>query len=195
MPSILQVHLRSKQLEPGVDLLQLARDLPGLVGADIANIVNEAHMCSVRAGRQAISMQDMFEGVDRLTQGERRAPLPDRAKVPLLAHAAKEVGIALVSERLRSQGGRLERVERCSIQPKGQSFSRTLFERGPDEDYHIMTRGKMLDRMKVMLAGGIAVRVVLGEENNFIIPDIARVHGMAERFLFYFGFGKSVRSL
>jgi len=51
-----------------VDLLQLARDLPGLAGADLANIVNEAQLNAVRAGRQAITAKDMYAGVDRFTQ-------------------------------------------------------------------------------------------------------------------------------
>ncbi|KXZ42969.1 hypothetical protein GPECTOR_109g212 [Gonium pectorale] len=65
---ILKLHLRNKKLSPDVDLLQLARDLPGLVGADLANIVNEAAMAAVRDGREAITERDVYAGVDRFTQ-------------------------------------------------------------------------------------------------------------------------------
>ncbi|EFJ47993.1 hypothetical protein VOLCADRAFT_104954 [Volvox carteri f. nagariensis] len=66
---ILKLHLRNKQLAPDVDLLQLARDLPGLVGADLANIVNEAAMTAVRdGGRSVLTAKDMYAGVDRFTQ-------------------------------------------------------------------------------------------------------------------------------
>ncbi len=51
-----------------MDLLQIARDLPGLVGADIANVVNEAQLAAVRAGRDVISARDMYAGIDRFTQ-------------------------------------------------------------------------------------------------------------------------------
>lgn len=65
---ILNLHLRNKSVAPDVDLLQLARDLPGLVGADLANIVNEAQLAAVRTGRSTISARDMYAGVDRFTQ-------------------------------------------------------------------------------------------------------------------------------
>jgi ATP-dependent Zn protease len=56
-----------------------------------------------------------------------------------------------------------------------------------DEDYNMITRGRLLDRMRVALAGSAAVRLVLGEETNFAIADIKRVRRMAERFVFYYG--------
>jgi ATP-dependent Zn protease len=56
-----------------------------------------------------------------------------------------------------------------------------------DEDYNMITRGRLLDRMRVALAGSTAVRLVLGEETNFAIADIKRVRRMAERYVFYYG--------
>lgn len=56
------------QISTDVDLMQLARDLPGLVGADLANIVNEAQLNAVRAGREELNARDMYAGVDRFTQ-------------------------------------------------------------------------------------------------------------------------------
>ena len=143
----------------------------------------------------------------------------------MTVYAAREVGTAIIAEELRKAHGRIEPVERISIQPRGSSFSRTQFARGTcskkagsnffvtyiatlallggvnkhshiasatlhfhsydktsethfyccntsgsDEDYQIMTRGKLLDRIKVELAGGIAVRVAIGEETNFNLP-------------------------
>lgn len=72
---ILSLHLRNKSVAPEVDLLQLARDLPGLVGADLANIVNEAQMAAVRAGRTTITPKDMYAGVDRFAQASWRGYL------------------------------------------------------------------------------------------------------------------------
>eukprot|EP00882_Tetradesmus_deserticola_P004282 GHRQ01004522.1.p1 GENE.GHRQ01004522.1~~GHRQ01004522.1.p1 ORF type:complete len:494 (+),score=216.16 GHRQ01004522.1:255-1736(+) len=184
---ILRLQLASKDVASDVDLLQLARDLPGLVGADLANIVNEAQLNAVRAGRTQLTKKDMYAGVDRFTQGETRPSLPTSHRLPLLAFAAKEVGIALVASVLRARHSRIEPVERVSVQPKGRSYSRTLFARGTDEDYNMITRGRLLDRMRVALAGSSAVRLVLGEETNFAIADIKRVRRMAERYVFYYG--------
>ncbi|KAG2490077.1 hypothetical protein HYH03_011542 [Edaphochlamys debaryana] len=186
---ILKLHLRNKQVDPDVDLLQLARDLPGLVGADLANIVNEAAMTAVRAGRSALTARDIYAGVDRFTQGEVRPALPTTHKLPVLCFAAKEVGIALVAGVLRERYGRVEAVERVSIQPKGRAYSRTMFQRGTDEEYHVMTRGRMLDRIRLALAGGFAVRQALGEETNFTAADVKRATRMARKFVFYYGFG------
>jgi len=184
---ILQLHLRNKTIAADVDLLQLARDLPGLVGADLANVVNEAQLAAVRDGRQIIGARDMYAGVDRFTQGEKRPALPTTYKLPIMAFAAREVGVALVAETLRSRHGRIEAVERVSIQPKGRSISRTLFARGTDEEYMFMTRGRLLDRIRVALAGHIAVRCVVGEETNFSISDIKKAGRLASKLIFYYG--------
>jgi len=63
-------------------------------------------------------------------QGERRPPLPTTHKLPILTFSAKEAGVALVASLLRARHGRIEPVERASVQPKGRSYSRTLFARG-----------------------------------------------------------------
>lgn len=89
------------QVSADVDLMQLARDLPGLVGADLANIVNEAQLSAVRAGRSHMTARDIYAGVDRFTQGELRPALPTTYKLPILSFAAKEAGTALVAEVLR----------------------------------------------------------------------------------------------
>ena len=67
-----------------------------------------------------------------LPQGERRPPLPTTHPHPILTFSAKEAGVALVASLLRARHGRVEPVERASVQPKGRSYSRTLFARGPD---------------------------------------------------------------
>jgi hypothetical protein len=85
---------------------------------------------AVRAGRPELTRRDIYAGVDRFTQGELRPALPTSNRLPILAFAAKEAGIALVASVLRARHGRIEPVERVSIQPKGRSLSRTLFARG-----------------------------------------------------------------
>jgi len=185
---ILRLQLRGKAVAQDVDLLQLARDLPGLVGADLANIVNEAQLNAVRGGRMELTKKDVYAGVDRFTQGEMRPALPtSSSRLPLLCFAAKEVGVALVAGLLRSRYGRIEPVERVSVQPKGRSYSRTLFARGTDEDYNMITRGRLLDRIRTAIAGSLAVKVVLGEDTNFSIADIKRATRLAEKLVFYYG--------
>ncbi|GFH12019.1 putative cell division protease ftsH, chloroplastic, partial [Haematococcus lacustris] len=109
---VLQLHLRKKKIAPDVDLMQLSRDLPGLVGADLADIVNEAQLTAVRAGRTEITARDMYAGVDRFTQGELRPPIPTTNKLPISVFAAKEAGIALVADLLYMKHTRIEELER-----------------------------------------------------------------------------------
>ena len=107
---ILRLQLRGKAVAQDVDLLQLARDLPGLVGADLANIVNEAQLNAVRAGRMELTKKDVYAGVDRFTQGEMRPALPtSSSRLPLLCFAAKEVSggdSGAVEKEARGGGGR-----------------------------------------------------------------------------------------
>jgi cell division protease FtsH len=63
-----QVHLRGKDIDPSIDLPQIARDLPGLVGADLAAVVNEASIEALKAQRSQLTAQDLYNGIDRLTQ-------------------------------------------------------------------------------------------------------------------------------
>ncbi|PNW70940.1 hypothetical protein CHLRE_17g739752v5 [Chlamydomonas reinhardtii] len=102
-----------------------------------------------------------------------------------------QIGIALVAGELRDRYGRVELVERVSIQPKGRAYSRTMFQRGTDEEYQLMTRGRLLDRIRLALAGGFAVRTALGEETNFTAADIKRATRMAKKYVFYYGFSEA----
>lgn len=185
---ILKIHLRGKLVDPEVDLMQVARDLPGLTGADLANVVNEAQLYMIRQGRQSISPRDMYAGIDRYSRGELRVPLTNSYKMPLLAYGSREMGIAIVSEVLRKKYGRTEPVERISIQPRPTSVGRTDYARRADDDYFIMTRGKLLDRIRVTVAGGLAVRVLLGEETNFTMPDVKAATFLANQFVFNYCF-------
>eukprot|EP00798_Chlamydomonas_sp_ICE-L_P010874 gene10874-16996_t len=88
---------------------------------------------------------------------------------------------------------RTEAVERVSVQPKGRSYSRRLIVRGTDEQYHMMTRGKLMDRIRVALAGSISARVVLGEETNFGMADVKRAYRMAQKMIYYYDVKRAYR--
>eukprot|EP00884_Botryococcus_braunii_P017855 jgi/Botrbrau1/4753/Bobra.0137s0025.1 len=137
---ILQVHARNKRLSEEVDLMQVARDLPGLSGADLANIMNEAALEAGRRESERISRADMYNGIDRIIQGVRRPSLRDtlRTKWRFAVHeGGKAVAATLLRQVIESAGrtSHLERVERVSIVPRGRDWTRTIFLRGTDEDY------------------------------------------------------------
>ena len=159
--AVLRVHAARRPLDETVDLSQLALDTPGLSGAELANVLNEAALVAARRSGTSISQADVDAAVDRILYGLRRAPLPDRLR-PRRHMAAHEAGTALVSEVLRrsaTAAGRapvVESVERVSIAPRGGSWSRTVLARGVEETYFAVTRGRLRARLAVLLAGHAA---------------------------------------
>ncbi|KAI3430488.1 hypothetical protein D9Q98_005083 [Chlorella vulgaris] len=183
---VLKIHARRHRLGPDVDLEQLAKDLPGLSGAELGNVLNEAALSAVRRGGQEIIQSDVYTAVDRVVQGIRRPSLPDQFAVKRIM-ATHEVGNALMATLLHRQHKRIEAVERVSLVPRGSEWSRTIYARGRDEDYLIMTRGRLLDRIRVMLAGRAAEEVVQGTPSSYSNGDLSDATQLAVRVVSNYG--------
>ncbi|KAK9817111.1 hypothetical protein WJX72_009705 [[Myrmecia] bisecta] len=183
---ILKVHARNRPLAEDVDLMQLARDLPGLSGAELANILNESALEVVRRDGDQITAADIYNAIDRVLQGVRRPPLPDRLPVKR-AFAVHEVGKGLVATVLRQQSGRLEAVERVSMVPRGRDWTRTIFLRGEDEQYTMTTRARLLERLRVVVAGRAAEEVVLGDATTYSISDLRDGARLAQKIVANYG--------
>lgn len=169
--AILKVHVRNRPMADDVNLEQVAQDLPGLSGAELANVMNEAALEAVRRNGSDITMADIYNAMDRILQGVRRPPLPDYLEVKK-CFAVHECGKALVATILREQTGRLEQVERVSVVPRGRDWSRTIFLRGDDEDYTMTTRGRMMERLQVILAGRAAEEIAFTTPSSYSINDL-----------------------
>jgi len=186
---ILRVHAKKIKLAADVDLDQLARDLPGLSGAELANVLNEAALCALRRGggpEEGVTVQDIYSAVDRILQGVQRAALPQHLPV-VRRLAGHEVGRAVVAAVLREQTGLLEKVERVSIQPRGDEWTRTVFLRGSDETYSLATRARMLERLQVILAGRAAEEVLYGQPSTHSMTDMQDATTLARRVVTTFG--------
>lgn len=157
--AILRVHAAAKPMAPDVDLAQLAADTPGLSGAELAAILNEAALAAARRGGRTVAAVDVDAAVDRTLFGLRQPRLPSRLAAPMAAFAAHEAGVCVVAEAIRradaaaGKRSRLEGVERCSVEPRGTTWSRTVWARNPDDDYFVLTRGRMRARLRVLTAG------------------------------------------
>eukprot|EP00887_Chlorella_sp_A99_P007243 scaffold2.g7243.t1 len=190
------IHARRHALEADVDLDQLAKDLPGLSGAEMANVLNEAALEAVRHRHERISQSDIDGGVDRVLQaralgrgaagGIRRPGLPDDFAVRRYM-AAHECGTAIVASLLHAAHGRVEAVERVSMVPRGKDWSRTIYARGRDEDYLITTRGQLLDRIRVVLAGRAAEEVALRVPSTYGVADLRDATRLAVRLVSNYG--------
>lgn len=177
---ILQVHARKKPLRDDVDLRQLAQDLPGLSGAELANVLNEAALEAVRRDSTDIASADVYNALDRILMGVRKPALPERLPVKR-ALAVHEAGKGVVASLLQERTGFLEKVERVTMVPRGSEWSRTIFLRGGDEAYTLTTRARLLERIRVILAGRAAEDVILeGGATTYShtdLKDAARLAG------------------
>ena len=182
---ILKIHSRNVKLGPDVDLSVLAARTPGMVGSDLANIVNEAALLAARRDKSAVEMSDFEEAIDRVIAGlEKRNRLMNPREKEIVAY--HETGHALVAEALPS----VDPVHRVSIIPRGiGSLGYTM--QLPTEDRYLMTRSELEDRMAVMLGGRVAEElhfheISTGAQNDLyratdIARSMVREYGMSER--------------
>src|SRR5207245_2524670 len=144
-------------LAPDVDREALAARTPGFVGADLANLVNEAALGAARANKNAVEMADFDEAIDRVVAGlERRSRLINPREKEIVAH--HEAGHAIVAE-LRPGA---DPVHKISIIPRGVA-ALGYTEQQPTEDRYLLTRTELLDRLDVLLGGRVAEEIVFGD--------------------------------
>jgi cell division protease FtsH len=178
--AILEVHARGKRLGPDVDLDVVARGTPGFSGADLANLVNEAAIFAVRAGRQIIEGVDFAEARDRILLGRRdssNALLPDEKR----AVAVHESGHALVAAI--SEHG--DPVAKVTILPAGQALGVT--EQLPIDERHLYTEGYLKDSLAIRMGGRVAEQLVFGQTSTGAANDLAGATELATRMVREFG--------
>jgi cell division protease FtsH len=178
--AILAVHVRSKQLEAGVDLDVVARGTPGFSGADLANLVNEAAIVAVRAGRDRIGPKDFDEARDRILLGRREATnalLPDE-KHAVAVHEAGHAMVAVLSEHA-------DPVAKVTILPAGQALGVT--EQLPVDERHLYSESYLMDSLAIRMGGRAAEQLVLGEGSTGASNDLAGATQLATRMIREFG--------
>jgi cell division protease FtsH len=183
--AILEVHARGKQLGPDVDLDVVARGTPGFSGADLANLVNEAAIFAVRAGRDVISAYDFSEARDRILLGRRdssNALLPDEKR----AVAVHESGHALVAA-VSDHG---DPVAKVTILPAGQALGVT--EQLPIDERHLYTEGYLKDSLAIRMGGRVAEAIVFGQSSTGASNDLAGATDLATRMVREFGMSQAL---
>jgi cell division protease FtsH len=178
--AILQVHAKGKQLGPDVDLDIVARGTPGFSGADLANLVNEAAIFAVRAGRDIISAVDFSEARDRILLGRRdssNALLPDEKRA-VAVHESGHAQVAAVSEHG-------DPVAKVTILPAGQALGVT--EQLPIDERHLYTEGYLKDSLAIRMGGRVAEQLVFGQPSTGASNDLAGATDLATRMVREFG--------
>jgi cell division protease FtsH len=179
--AILRVHATRVGLAPDVDLLTIARMTPGMVGADLANVVNEAALSAARRGGVAVQQLDLVAAVDRMQLGlERRGiVMTPEEKERVAVH---ESGHALVALSMPSA----DPVHRVTIIPRSiGALGATL--QLPTDERRLLTRTELLDRVCVMLGGRIAEELELGEPSTGAQNDLERASETARQMACRFG--------
>jgi cell division protease FtsH len=178
--AILQVHAKGKVLGPDVDLEVVGRGTPGFSGADLANLVNEAAIFAVRAGRDVISAEDFSEARDRILLGRRDATnaLMPEEKRAVAVHEGGHALVAVFSEHA-------DPVAKVTILPAGQALGVT--EQLPEDERHLYSEGYLLDSLAIRMGGRSAEHVVFGEVSTGAANDLAGATQLATRMVLEFG--------
>ncbi len=183
---ILQIHTRKVKLSPEVNLNTLAARTPGMVGADLANIVNEAALLAARKDKTAVEMDDFEEAIDRVVAGlEKRNRLMNPREKEIVAY--HETGHALVAEALPTT----DPVHRVSIIPRGIGALGYTMQL-PTEDRYLMTRTELEDRMAVMLGGRAAEEVHFQEISTGAQNDLYRATDIARSMIREYGMSEKL---
>ncbi len=179
--AILKVHAKGVKLAPTVDLKVLAARTTGFVGADLANLINEAALLAARNNKSQVEMADLEEAVDRVVAGlEKRARVMNPKERERVAY--HEAGHALVATAVPSA----DPVHKISIIPRGiAALGYTL--QLPTEDRYLLTRSELLDRLAVMLGGRTAEALTFGEGSTGAQNDLQRAADIARRMVKEYG--------
>jgi cell division protease FtsH len=184
--AILRVHARNVTLAPTVDLRVLAARTPGMAGADLANIINEAALLAARKGKEAVDMADLEEAVDRVVGGlERKSRVLSEKERDIVAH--HEIGHALVASSLPQA----DPVHKVTIIPRGVSALGATYQL-PLEDRYLLTRSELEDRIAVLLGGRVAEEVVYGEISTGAHNDLERATEMARLMVTQYGMSEQL---
>jgi cell division protease FtsH len=180
--AILRVHARNVKLGADVDLKVIAARTPGMVGADLANIVNEAALLAARRGAESVQMRDFEEAIDRVMLGlEKKSRLmSDQEKERVAYH---ESGHALVALSVKHA----DPVHRISIIPRSVgALGHTL--QLPTQERYLMTKPELEDRIAVMLGGRAAEEIVYdGVISTGAANDLERASELARQMVTRFG--------
>jgi cell division protease FtsH len=183
---ILQVHVRGVTLSPDVNLAAVAGRTAGLVGADLANLVNEAALHAARSDRDAVAMADFDEAIERVTVGlERKSRVMNPREKEIVAY--HEAGHAVVAESRKSA----DQVARVSIIPRGVG-ALGYTRQQPADDRYLLTRVELLDRLDVLLGGRTAEEIVFGDVSTGAQDDLQRATDLARSMVTRYGMSETL---
>jgi cell division protease FtsH len=185
---ILRIHSKGVKLAPQVELGVVARITSGFSGADLANIVNEAALLAVRAGRKAVEQRDFSEAIEKTVAGlqkKTRVLKPEERRLT----AYHETGHALVAAFTPNA----DPVQKISIIPRGFALGYTL--QMPVEDRYTITQSDLLGKIDILLGGRIAEEMITGEFSTGAASDLTKATDIARKMITDYGMSERFRNV
>ncbi len=183
---ILKIHIRKLKLGEDIDLNVIAQRTPGFVGADLANIANEAAILAARHGHKAVMMSDFEAAIDRIMAGpEKKNRVLSPAEKKRVAY--HESGHALVAVTVPTG----EPVHKVSIIPRGiGALGYTL--QLPVEEKFLSTKKELLDQIAILLGGRVAEEIVYGDVSSGAQNDLERASEIARAMITQLGMSEKL---
>ena len=184
--AILRVHTKGVKIGPDVDLDKVAALTPGFVGADLANLVNEAALLSARRNQDSVGMVEFQDAIDRIIGGlEKKNRMMNEKEKHIVAY--HESGHALVAMNMPTA----DPVNKVSIIPRGIAalgYTQQL----PTEDRYLMTREELLDRLCVLLGGRVAEEIIFKDISTGAQNDLQRATDIARSMVTEYGMSEKL---
>jgi cell division protease FtsH len=179
--AILRIHSKKVLLGSDVDLRKIAGRTPGFVGADLANLINEAALLAARKNEEKVGAADFDEAIDRVIAGlqKKNRVMSSQEKEIVAYH---ESGHAIVAESVEHA----DPVHKISIIPRGIG-ALGYTQQQPTEDRYLMTRSELLDKMAVLLGGRVAEELVFDEISTGAQNDLQRATEIARSMVTEYG--------
>ena len=183
---ILELHAKKVKLSDDIDLAIVAAKTPGFVGADLANIVNEAALLAARQDKESIEMAEFDEAIERVVAGlQKKSHVINPKEKKIVAY--HESGHALVAELVPGA----DPVSKISVIPRGIAalgYTTQL----PTEERYLMTRSELLARIDVLLGGRVAEEIVFGDVSTGAQNDLQRATEIARTMVTQFGMSEKL---
>jgi len=186
---ILKVHVRSIKVDKDVDLNAIARQTPGFSGADLANLANEAALLAARRDKDAVTMPELQESIERVMTGpERKSRVISKKEKSMVAY--HESGHALLSLLIPG----VDPLHKVSIIPRGTSALGYTMQL-PLEDRYITTKTELISRLIILLGGRVSEELIFNEISTGAHNDLEVSTDIARKMVTKFGMSEKLGSL
>jgi len=184
--AILKIHSKDVRLDPAVNLEVVARVTSGFSGADLANIVNEAALLAVRAGRKMVAQRDFSEAIEKTVAGLQKKTRVLKLQERKLT-AYHEAGHAIIAAFTPNA----DPVQKISIIPRGFALGYTM--QLPLEDRYTVTKSDLLGKIDILLGGRIAEEMISGEYSTGAANDLTKATDIARKMITDYGMSDRFR--